>query len=86
MATAQFYLQAKASKNHYGDVTGAKAVKITQSRPQQPEPDCIVVKLVVHLPATAFEDVPVAEISVPIENIHAIQAESIPVEPESVGV
>ena len=78
---ASFYVQVKAERRTWSDskVIGSKAVKITQGKPAHVEPDAIVVKVNVSLPIEAFEQVPVADIEVPLEHISPAIATSSPI-------
>lgn len=66
--TESFYVQLQAERMWYGDkaVHGFKAVRITRKKPERPVEDAVVVKLRLSLDAEAFEQVPVAEVDIPL--------------------
>lgn len=71
---ATFYVQLKATRRQFGTndkfgnrpIDSVKAVGITQSRPERPQAGCIVAKLTIEVPSTAFDPFePEAIISIP---------------------
>jgi len=55
MITAEFWVQLRAIWWAGGSsLKEVRAGRITQRRPDQPEPGCVVMKMTVHLPVNVF--------------------------------
>lgn len=82
---ATFYVQIEATrsrweKNAAGEpaVDSAKAVRITQARPQRQAPGTVMVKLTVRLPVAAFDPLrPEAIVEIPASLTEAAPVEVV---------
>lgn len=77
---ATFYIQLEPEYPYYrgsdADPVAAKAVRLTQSKPDKPKPGTVIVKLTVELPAAAFRPLqPEAVITIPDNLTQAVPLE-----------
>lgn len=73
--TATFYVQIVPDRYGHGErlVHGARAMRITQGRPEITVPDSKVVKMRITLPVEAFENVPVVDVNLPLEALTEVE-------------
>lgn len=68
--TATFYVQIRAKRSHWNpdQIERLGAVRVSQTKPDEVLPGCVVIKLNVRIPDAAFEPFqPEAVIDIPAE-------------------
>lgn len=82
MPRATFYLQRQAVRDPFSDrVTGVRAARITQARPDSTVVDSVTTKVIVDVPAEAFEPVAIAEVTIPLQDLSTVSARTVEPEP-----